>query len=386
MPAHPANAPFTVEVADSHPQVDVTRRRSRSNAVLQTTMLFRSSHKSATRIQAEGAEKIRIAVTGPEATSYGIPTFTERTSVTLTHRDVNYALRNSLEQHKQSRARQPVRFVTVSPIPDHEVLPPPTTPAVTLASQKARRSRLSQQVSRIQAVEESLLPPDPFAGLVSEDEEEDGGFPLVRKSLPETSAEEVAEEHDVKAKDLRKPAALTIDTKNLSSVSNPPSSTSPSKQSVFERPSAPEPVSPSDDEEDTASTLERPAAPEPGATSSLASSSRLKSTENLPADELGYLDGAALARSRRSSVTSVTSVSSTKKRLPVVKKLFSSAKSIGKRKASVEDADDSKRKGQKTLKRSRDADGEEADENAPPEQEKERRIIAGRNIRRRLLA
>ncbi|ESK95460.1 hypothetical protein Moror_12752 [Moniliophthora roreri MCA 2997] len=407
MPAHPANAPFTVEVADSHPQVEVSRRRSRSYAVLETTILFRSSRNSTTRVQAEGAEKIRVAVTGSEATAYGIPTFTERTSVTLTHRDVNFALRSSLEQYKQSRPRQAVRFVTVSPIPDHEVLPSPTTPAVTLPSlstQRARKSRFPRKDDRLEAAEHLLLPPVPLAGLKEAEEEITAA--LTGKPSLEAWAEKVAEECK-KAQASHKPAPLSINTNIPSAAAlSSPSSTTSSKMSFPERPTAPEPASPSDsDDDDGGAVFKRPGAPEPGAMSSVASlgcfsgrsaveegssrvspstktikskltSSKSRLTASLATDGFGYVDGIPLARSRKSSVSST---SSTKRRVPVVKKLFG----IGKRKAASADVDDRKPKGQK---RQRGAGGEEDDENVAVEQEKETRIIAGRNIRRKLLA
>ncbi|KAJ3885767.1 hypothetical protein GG344DRAFT_70251 [Lentinula edodes] len=132
MPALGENQAFAVHVQDSVPQIRAQRRRNRS--VLETTMVFRTSGNSATQVRAENASGIRISVTGfatrpkPgdgfEATAYGRSPYNGRTSVTITHHDVNLAL-------DARRPRPLVRFVSVGPISDADLrlapgeIPPP---------------------------------------------------------------------------------------------------------------------------------------------------------------------------------------------------------------------------------------------------------------------
>ncbi|KAJ3914533.1 hypothetical protein F5877DRAFT_82706 [Lentinula edodes] len=128
MPAFGENQAFAVHVQDSVPQIRAHRRRNRS--VLETTMVFRTSGDSATQVRAENASGIRISVTGPkpgevfEATAYGRSPYNGRTSVTITHHDVNLAL-------DARRPRPLVRFVSVGPISDADLrlapgeIPPP---------------------------------------------------------------------------------------------------------------------------------------------------------------------------------------------------------------------------------------------------------------------
>ncbi|EEB97916.1 hypothetical protein MPER_02668, partial [Moniliophthora perniciosa FA553] len=266
-----------------------------------------------------------------------------------------------------------------------------------LTTQRASKSRFPQKDNRLEAAEHLLLPPYPLAGLEKAKEEEIAASPADKSSL-EVWAEEVAEACG-KAQASRKPAPLSIDTTNIppASVSNPPSSTSPSKLTFPERPTAPEPMSPPDsDDDEGAAVFKRPSAPEPGAMSSVTSlgastsrgsvaegslrisipaktlesqltSFKSKSTANLFTDGFGYVDGAPLARSRKSSVSSI---SSTKRRMPVVKKLLS----IGKRKASSGSMGDRKPKGQKRQR------GEREDENVAIEQGKGERIIVGQKL------
>ncbi|KAL0060121.1 hypothetical protein AAF712_013093 [Marasmius tenuissimus] len=415
MPAHPANSPFAVEVADAHPQVDVSRRRSRSNAVLHTTMLFRSSSSSVARVKTEGAERVRIAVTGPEATAFGNPTFGERTSVTITHRDVNHAMRTSIYDRNP---RNPVRFVTVAPIPEDEVLPPPTTPAIDLPT----KSKISDEKRPLSSADYDLLvPPDTLEVM------EEWAEGLQRQRIAEQVTALLAE------KEASRGRSLKIDTSS-SGVPFPSTSPSPARSEFPERPSAPCPLSPfsDDDDEDfplgvrpdgpvlapfksfgeasvadsvegvddapgpavmskksrngSSSSLPQTASP----TKSLAETLKLKlaspksrSTSDLA---LGYVDGALLTRDG-----SANSISNLKLRLPVVKRLFGLRKGKGvanrdggPSEDKAKDAASAVASSSKGQKRHRDDD--EADENAPPVEEKERRIIEGRNIRRRLVA
>ncbi|KAJ3994864.1 hypothetical protein F5050DRAFT_397953 [Lentinula boryana] len=121
MPAFGKNQAFNVHVQDALPQVRANRRRNGS--VLETTMIFRTAGDSATRVRAENASRIRISITGPkpdeedpgfEATAYGRSPYNVRTSVTITHHDVNLAL-------DPRNPRPTVRFVSVGPISEEDL-------------------------------------------------------------------------------------------------------------------------------------------------------------------------------------------------------------------------------------------------------------------------
>ncbi|KAL0579222.1 hypothetical protein V5O48_002784 [Marasmius crinis-equi] len=416
MPAHPANSPFAVEVADAHPQVDVSRRRSRSNAVLHTTMLFRSSTSSVTRVKTEGAERVRIAITGPEATAFGNPTFGERTSVTITHRDVNHALRNSSYDRDPHR---PVRFVTVAPIPEEEVLPPPATPAIDLPGTEFSTLEKQRDVDYQPVDYDSLVPPDTLE--VMEEWAENAARQHVADQVDALLAEKAAS----------RGSRLRIDTSS-SGVPFPCASPSPVHSEFPERPSAPCPLSPfSDEDEDfplgvrpdgpvlapcksfgessvadsvadditpraqrpvpvmskksrngSSSSLPQTASPAVSLAKTLKlgfASPKSQSTSNLACR---YTDGAPLNRG------ATVNGGGLKLRLPVVKKLLGLGKdkSVGKSEtgnnADISPATPTRKsKGQKRYR-----DDDDADENPPPSAEKERRIIKDRNIRRRLVA
>ncbi|KAJ4490674.1 hypothetical protein J3R30DRAFT_120933 [Lentinula aciculospora] len=147
MPAFGENQAFAVHVQDSVPQVRANRRRNRS--VLETTMVFRTAGDSATRVRAENASGIRISVTGPkpgevdsafEATAYGRSSYNLRTSVTITHHDVNLAL-------DARRPRPFVRFVSVGPITEEDLglspgeIPPPYPVSETSTHEKVKKPR-----------------------------------------------------------------------------------------------------------------------------------------------------------------------------------------------------------------------------------------------------
>ncbi|KAF9265115.1 hypothetical protein L218DRAFT_1076092 [Marasmius fiardii PR-910] len=426
---HPANSPFTVEVADAHPQVDVSRRRTRSNAVLHTTMLFRSSSNSAVRVTTGGAERVRIAITGPEATAFGNPTFGERTSITITHRDVNHALRSSLYSRNPC---QPVRFVTVAPIPEAEVLPPPNTPGINLPLTKPKE--MTEGNSELEDDYSSLVPPD-------EVEVMEQYAQKVAKQRISDHVKSLLEEKEA----MRAQTSLSINTSGSSDyVSFPCTSTSssPTPSEYPERPSAPGPLSPYSDNDDDdfplgirrpddgpgrptcksfggssvaeSTTNDAPRVPElyllknsqlkNGSSSSLPqtaaspvtsltqtlklklASSKSMSTSDLSLSGHEYSDGATLVRER---IGNVATTSGLKQRFPVVKKLFG----LGKSKAAAPARnDDGASDGQVTVPvtstkvakvkgQKRQRDDEEADENIPPPEEKEKR-----NIRRRLVA
>ncbi|KAK1220588.1 hypothetical protein PQX77_016640 [Marasmius sp. AFHP31] len=378
-------------------------------------MLFRSSSSSVARVKTEGAERVRIAVTGPEATAFGNPTFGERTSVTITHRDVNHAMRTSTYDRNP---RNPVRFVTVAPIPEDEVPPPPTTPAIDLPT----KSKISDEKRPLSSADYDLLvPPDTLEVM------EEWVEGLQRQRVAEQVTALLAE------KEASRGRSLKIDT-SPSGVPFPSTSPSPARSEFPERPSAPCPLSPfsDDDEEDfplgvrpdgpvlapfesfgessvaglvegvddtpkpaimsrrsrngSSSSLPQTASP----TKSLAKTLQLKlaspksrSTSDLA---LGYVDGAPLKRDG-----SANSISNLKLRLPVVKRLLGlgTGKRVAKRDggssadcaSAVAPAAASTSKGQK-----RHRDDDEGDESAPPVEEKEKRIIKGRNIRRKLVA
>ena len=346
----------------------------------------------------------------PEATAFGNPTFGERTSVTITHRDVNHALRSSVYDRDP---RQPVRFVTVAPIPEHEVLPSPTTLGIDLTI----KSKTSHEKRSLSSADRDLLvPPDTLEVM------EEWAGRLQQQRVADQVAVLLAE------KETSRSSSLKIDT-SLSGVAFPCASPSPARSEFPERPSAPCPLSPfsDDDDEDfplgvrpdgpvlatfksfgessvaesvvddtpgapvmtktpkngSSSSLPQTASPVASLTKTLQlklASAKSRSTSDLA---LEYVGGAPLSRSG-----SANSISNLKLRLPVIKKLFGRgkgkgavAKSGGEDGASSAVAAIAEPKGQK-----RHRDDEDADENTPPSDEKERRIIKGRNIRRRLFA
>ncbi|KAF9072481.1 hypothetical protein BDP27DRAFT_1361046 [Rhodocollybia butyracea] len=143
MPAWGENQAFGIDVQDSVRQVRA--KRVRNGDVLETTMRFRTSADSVTRVRAENASRIRIAVTGPkpweeeedgfEATAFARSHYNLNTSITITNDDVNFAL-NPLDR------RPVVRFVSVGPISEEELsLMPGEAPSVEYASEAKAESR-----------------------------------------------------------------------------------------------------------------------------------------------------------------------------------------------------------------------------------------------------
>ncbi|KAG7087415.1 hypothetical protein E1B28_013383 [Marasmius oreades] len=307
--------------------------------------------------------------------------------------------------------RQPVRFVTVAPIPEAEVLPPPTTPGIDLPLLEAKT------IYKESAEYDLLIPPDEAEVMEQWAEE------VARQRISD-QVKELLEEKE--ASKLQTP--LTIDTSSSESPF-PCTSASPTLSEFPERPSAPGPLSPySDDDDDfplgirrgstltsfksfgessvasedvpppqlavssvvldrskngSSSSLPQTASPVVSLTKMLKlklASPKSRSTSDLTA--LGYNDGVPLTRGRSGNISSL------KQRFPVVKRLFG----LGKGKAVDRSKDKNGRRVTpvptaasiavvKPVGQKRQRDDDEADENAPPNEEKERRII-----RRRLVA
>ncbi|THV02042.1 hypothetical protein K435DRAFT_853158 [Dendrothele bispora CBS 962.96] len=177
MPAQSVHQPFAVHVEDAHPQVRVGRR-NRGRSMLMTTMEFRTAASSAMQVRAENASGLRISITGPkpgedefeekpsfEATASCRPVYNTRTAITVTHRDVNLAL---------IKRTNPVRFVTVAPIPENEVPPLPPVPGTEVEATSCITHRDEGNPERPSLDD---IPPRPSCPEPTGDDDDDDTFP-----------------------------------------------------------------------------------------------------------------------------------------------------------------------------------------------------------------
>ncbi|KAK7440616.1 hypothetical protein VKT23_016964 [Stygiomarasmius scandens] len=199
MPAQSVHQPFSVHVQDAHPQVKIGRR-NRGRSVLMTTMEFRTAATSGMQVRAENASGLRISITGPkpgeedfderpsfEATATCRPAYNTRTAITVTHREVNLAL---------IKRTNPVRFVSVAPIPEDEVPPLPPTPGLDVS---ALASCDNETSATVVAEEEDSdrpslddIPPRPSCPEPTSDDDEDD-FPLNKRPFGDVSNHSLAE-------------------------------------------------------------------------------------------------------------------------------------------------------------------------------------------------